>query len=242
MKILLKPIGFLLLLSCSLNSPAQEYHFYHKDFIGFTLSELPFVDFRFSYERRITPAHGIRMELGYKPAFKYITDATQINLGQAPTAWCYRNTAEWYYVAMGYRYYFNHNRTAYVSPELFYKRLSADDILYSYGLNGGSSTLTNTFQLRDMKTNMVGLNLLAGKKMRIRLSHGFNMGLDVYAGLTARLKNIHTVIYGSNTIQHYHDSGVGTFSIPFYPEPDVSDGPVFQVSGQFGIVLFASWK
>jgi hypothetical protein len=220
---------------------AEESQVFHKNFIGITLTELPFVDFRISYERRITPTHGIIFSSGYKLAFKGYTDATQVDLGQTPTAWCYRNTATWLYFAVGYRYYFNKNKTIYFSPELFYKYMWADTIVYTFGVGPNGNTLTNQYEVRSMETNLTGLNLLIGKKVRIRFSEGFNMGLDVYSGLTVRYKLINTTIFGSKTASRYHDEGVTTISIPISENPAIINENFFQFSVQFGINLFFSW-
>jgi hypothetical protein len=221
----------------------QESMVFHRNFIGFSLSELAFVDYRFSYERRITPSHGIRMEVGYKPDFRNYTDATNIDLGQSPTAWCYRNTADWYYLSLGYRYYFDHKKTVYVSPEIFCKFMIADDIVYTYGVGGGGgSTLTNVYQIRSMHSSLAGANLLIGKRMRIRFSENANIGFDMFLGLSVRAKNIHTTIYGSTTISHYHDSSPSVVYIPFADVPVVTNEFPVQLSGQFGIILYVSWK
>jgi len=225
----------------SFQSWAQETPVFHRNFIGATLTELPFIDFRLSYERRITPVHGVKIEIGYKPATRYFTDATIINLGQTPTGWCYRNTANWYYLSMGYRYYFNKKKTFYVSPELFYKLMTANMIMYSWGITN-SSTSRNAFEVRSMHADVIGLNLLLGKKVPIKFSKGFHMGFDFYTGLSLRGKFIHTSTYGHVEISHYHDEGVGTVSIPVTDDPYLSYTITYQAMIQFGIVLFASWK
>jgi len=242
MKTFIKIFHILLLTVMLLpGALAQETQVYHKNFIGFTLSELPFMDFRLSYERRISPTHGFKLELGYKPAYTSMTDATNIDLGQTPTAWCYRNTANWYYVSVGYRYYFNHRKTFYVSPELFYKGLSADHIIYSYGVVN-SDWSENAYEIRTMHADIAGLNLLIGHRSRIRFSDSFNAGFDIYTGITLREKFIHTTIYGSTIVGHYHDSGVGIVAIPYYDTPDDTHTNSLMLFLQFGVVLFFSWK
>ena len=140
---------FLLVISMF----SQEPKTIHKNYVGLSITELLFVDFRVSYERKINATHGIKFDVGYKPDFRYFTDATKINLGQEPTAWCYRNTATWYYISIGYRYYFNRKKTIYASPELFYKILQADQIVYTWGIGGGTM-LTNQYEVRSMRTDM----------------------------------------------------------------------------------------
>jgi hypothetical protein len=220
---------------------AQESPVFHRNFIGFTLSQVPFLDYRFSYERRFLPSHGIKLELGYKPAIRYFTDATIIDLGQNTTGWCYRNTASWYYLSLGYRYYFNEKKTAYLSSELFYKLMTADMIMYSWGLVN-SDYSRNAFEVRSMHTNCLGLNLLVGKRMPIHVSDGFNMGLDIYGGFSVRTKFIHTVIYGHTEVNHYHDEGVGTVSIPVSDNPVITDSRLVQAMFQAGLIIFVSWK
>ena len=219
---------------------SQNDTVFHRNFIGVTLTELPFVDFRVSYERRIAPSHGIKLEVGYKPAFKYFTDATNINLGQNATGWCYRNTANWYYASLGYRYYFNAKKTVYFSPEAFYKIMTADMIVYSWGISNNG--LRNAFELRSMFADCLGLNLLIGKKARIKFSEGFNMGVDIFTGITLRSKMIHTTTYGHVEVSHYHDESVNQVSIPVSEHPDQSDTQLVQIMLQFGVVLFLSWK
>lgn len=219
---------------------AQDSLVFHKNFLGISLTEIPCVDFRFSYERRITPLHGIRIELGYKPAIRYFTDATNIDLGQNATGWCYRYTANWYYASLGYRYYLNRKRNLYVSPELFYKYMNADMIVYSWGLYHGS-TLRNAFEVRSMNCSMGGLNLLVGKRAAVKFGKGFHMGIDFFGGLTMRLKFLDTWTYGHLENSHYHDEGVGVISIPVSDTPDISNTSLFQFMVQGGIILFASW-
>jgi hypothetical protein len=237
----IKFMTFLTLCLLVSTAMAQDEGTFHRNFIGATLTQLPFGDYRFSYERRIAPSHGFKVELGYKPAYKSFTDATNIDLGQDATGWCYRNTADWYYISLGYRNYFNKKKTFYLSPELFYKIMTADMIVYSWGMVN-SDYSRNAFELRSMHTDCIGLNLLIGKRARIRFSKGFNMGLDIYSGLTLRTKMIHTTTYGHVEIGHYHDEGVGYVSIPVSDHPTISDTQITQVMLQFGIVLYASWK
>jgi len=110
----------IVLLMLSLQSKPQDTLGFNRNFIGLTATELLFVDFRISYERKINPSTGIKLEIGYKPDLTNFTDATKIDLGHQPTAWCYRNTAHWYYIAVAYKYYFNRDKTLYLSPEFFY--------------------------------------------------------------------------------------------------------------------------
>lgn len=198
-----------------------------------------FVDFRFSYEHKINPSHGLKAEVSYKPSFTDYTDATNINLGHKPTGWCYRNTADWYYLSLGYRYYFNNKKTIYVSPEIFCKVMAADSIIYTYGVASGE---LNTYEIRSMHTVMGGLNLLIGKKIRFRSSGKVIAGFDMFAGLSVRLKDIKTTLYGSTSIAHYHDSYPSVVYIPFYDTPADTRSHSLQVSGQFGVILFLSWK
>lgn len=233
---------FILLCLSAQLARSQKDQVYHINFIGISLTELPFLDFRVSYERKITPSHGLKLEVSYKPVLSSFTDATNINLGQAPTAWCYRNTARWIYASLGYRYYFGRSKTFYVSPEIFYKTMVADKIVYTYGVGGGgSSTLTNVYQLRSMNCDMAGLNILIGKKLRIRFSDGFNLGFDIFSGLTLRSKVIRTTIYGSNQVSYYHDSPPLQVYIPSTDIPLESRENPFQIFVQFGIIIFVSW-
>jgi len=233
-----KILLFLLLCILATNTKSQEQQIDHKNFVGVGITELIFVDFRISYERRITPSHGIIVQLSYKPAFTEFTDATSISLGQDVTGWCYRNTARWYYGSIGYRYYFNTKKTIYLSPEVFYKNMSADKIIYSYG-NGGTA---NTYEVRSMNTDLIGMNLLIGKKIRFKFSKSFNMGLDIFTGLTIRYKNIFTTTYGSVTSQHGHDESPRPNPIPITDTPLEVTNNLGQVFVQFGIILFTSWK
>ena len=210
------------------NVNAQDSLVFHRNFIGISLTEIPCLDFRISYERRITPVHGLKIELGYKPATRYFTDATNIDLGQNATGWCYRYAANWYSASIGYKYYLNRKRNIYASPELFYKYMTADMIMYSYGLSHGS-TLRNAFEIRSMNCSMGGLNLLAGKRAAIRFSKGFSMGIDFFAGLTLRMKFLDTQTYGHVEKSRYHDEGVGVISIPVSDEPLISNTTLIQV-------------
>ena len=221
-------------------SKAQEIVVHHTNYIGLTLTELPFVDFRLSYERRITPLHGIKVELGYKPAFRSYTDATNIDLGLTPTAWCYRNTATWYYFGLGYRFYFDRKKIIYVSPEVFYKSGSADMIAFTYGIYNGS-TITNDYSIRSMTANITGMNVLVGKKMRFRISEGFNMGFDIYTGVTIRYRDVHETIFGSTIASYYHDESPD-ISVPFYATPEFPVETGFDLFLQFGVVFYGSWK
>lgn len=220
---------------------SQEPKATHKNFVGLSITELLFVDFRVSYERKINDTHGIKFEVGYKPAFRYFTDATKINLGQEPTAWCYRNTAQWYYISIGYRYYFNRKKTIYASPELFYKILQADQIVYTWGIGGGTM-LTNQYEVRTMRTDMIGANFLVGKRFKLTNNDGFQLGFDIFCGLSLRSKLINTTIYGTTTASYYSDSPPRQVTIPLTDEPtEITENP-FQPSFQFGILLYGTWK
>lgn len=220
---------------------SQESKSIHKNYIGLSLTEQLFVDFRVSYERKINDSQGIIIAVGYKPAFTYYTDATQINLGQEPTAWCYRNTANWYYFSIGYRYYFNKKKTIYASPELFYKILQANQVVYTWGIGNGTM-LTNQYEVRSMRTDMIGANLLVGKKFKLTHNEGFQLGFDIFCGLSLRSKFINTTIYGTTTDKYYHDSPPRQVNIPVTNEPiEIAENP-FQPSFQFGIVLYGTWK
>jgi hypothetical protein len=233
----------ILLLLCLLGVTAksQESFIYHRNFVGVSLTELFFTDFRISYERRIDPSGGIKLEFSYRPYSKTFTDATNINLGQNATAWCYGKTARWYYGSIGYRYYHNPKKTSYLSAELFYKLLSADKIVYSYAISYGDSQ-KNTYEVRTMNTNIAGINLLAGKRISIKFSEGYNMGFDIFTGLTMRYKNINTLTYGRAKHSGPHDSLPGTILVPMTDNPLEDKTNLFQVCIQFGVVLFASWK
>ena len=89
---------------------AQETNNDHRNFLSVSLTQLIYLDFRASYERRISPSHGLKIEFSYKPVLSSFSDATIIDLGLNATGWCYRYTAEWYYISLGYRYYFNNSR------------------------------------------------------------------------------------------------------------------------------------
>jgi hypothetical protein len=234
-KIILILVFFCIL---AIETKSQESQIDHKNFIGVGLTQIIFLDFRISYERRITPSHGIIVQVSYKPALAEFTDATSISLGQDVTGWCYRNTARWYYGSIGYRYYFNTKKTMYLSPEIFYKNMSADKIIYSYG-NGGTA---NTYEVRSMNTDLLGMNLLIGKKLRIKFSDSFNMGFDIFTGITIRLKNIFTTTYGSVTSIHSHDETPQPDPIPISDSPLEVKKNLNQIFVQFGIILYTSWK
>jgi len=243
MKYIYKQTGVILIL-CILaaTGKSQEPQSFHRNFIGISVTELFFSDFRLNYERRLTPSHGIKVELAYKPVRKNFTDATNIDLGQDATGWCYRNTDRCYYAAIGYRYYFNPNKTIYISPEMFYKNMSADKVVYSYGLGGDGAMLTNVYEIRSMNANIGGFNLLIGKRMRIKFSESFHMGFDAFTGLSMRFKDIHTTIYGSTTITHYHDEAPIPWPVPITDNPLETKTNQTQVFAQLGICFFTSWK
>ncbi len=234
----------MIVLGCILMASslkAQDDNQYHRNFVGITLSELPFQDYRLSFEHRISADYGFRIELGYKPATRYFTDATIIDLGLNATGWCYRNTANWYYISLGYRYYTNKKKTLYLSPELFYKRMTADHIIFSWGLQN-SETSINAFELQSMTMNCIGLNLLVGKHVRIRFCKAFHAGFDIFTGVSLREKFIHTINYGYIEIHHNHDDGVGTVSIPESDNPVKENTELFMPMLQFGVVFYCSWR
>jgi hypothetical protein len=240
-KLIINPLILLVffqLIHLPVQSQDKDNH--HKNFLGIYLSELPFVDFRLSYERRITPSHGLKIDLGYKPAYRDFTDATNIDLGLSPTAWCYRNTAQWYYASIGYRYYVGHRKVIYFSPELFYKYMNADMVGFTYGVSRPSNTIRNAYQIRSMTASISGLNLLLGKKLRIQVSEDFNLGMDVFAGISLRYKKLSETIYGSTIAVYYHDESPPVV-VPFYEIPDKQDHSSFQLAPQFGIKIYASW-
>lgn len=233
---------FLLLAVKTLTMTAQEQEKpqYQKNYLGISVTELAFVDIRLSYERRINDSHGLRFEMGYKPAFRDFTDATIINFGQKPTAWCYRNTARWYYFSVGYRYYFNRSKTIYLYPEVFYKDLEANEIVYTWGLEN-STQITNQYELRSMTTNMFGGNLLIGKKFNLLIHKITSIGIDIFAGFSFRSKAIKTTTYGSTKVSHYHDSPPRNVIIPLRDEPEITNDNLFQASLKFGIILFCAF-
>ena len=234
---LLITIGLLVL---SLKSKPQDTLVLNRNFIGLTATELLFVDFRLSYERKINPTTGIKLEIGYKPDFTNFTDATKIDLGHQPTAWCYRNTAHWYYISVAYKYYFNRDKTLYLSSEFFYKTLNADHIVYTWGISEGGSSLTNQYETRSMSANMLGINLLVGK--RFAFTHrNFAYGFDLYAGFSLRSKRVHTTIYGRTTATYGHDSPPRQVVIPSFDKPIETTDHFIQPSLQFGVVLFGGW-
>lgn len=238
-KTLLLFVLFLVVLAAN----AQETNNDHRNFLSVSLTQLIYLDFRASYERRISPSHGLKIEFSYKPVLSSFTDATIIDLGLNATGWCYRYTAEWYYISLGYRYYFNKKKTIYCSPEVFFKSMSANNIIYSYGVgSSGASNLTNIYEAKSMKARLVGLNLLVGKRFRIKVSEGFHMGFDVFTGFSLRFKTIYTTIYGSVKVVHAHDSSPRPGAIPISENPLVESNDLIQASPQFGINLFFSWK
>jgi hypothetical protein len=221
---------------------AQEVASWHRNYLGITVSELPFVDFRLSYEYRLSETHSFKAEVGYKPATQTFTDATNINLGLDATGWCYRNTADWYYASLGYKYYFARKKRFYLSPEVFYKYMTTNGLMmFSWGIENGGE-LVNGFEVRSMTVNVAGFNLLIGKKIPINISKGFNLGLDIFTGFTGRLKIMQTKIYGHVEKTHEHDSGVGVISIPVSEDPTIDNRTYFQGMVQFGIILYGSWK
>jgi hypothetical protein len=121
--------------------------------------------------------------------------------------------------------------------------MSADNIIYSYGVGGsGSSTLTNIFEAKSMKASVTGLNLLIGKRIRIKVSEEFHMGFDIFTGFSIRLKSIHTTTYGSVKVYQAHDSSPRPGAIPISENPLLENNNLLQASPQFGINLFFSWK
>lgn len=223
-------------------SKSQPTNIEHKNFASVSLTQLIYLDIRLAYERRINPSQGIRLAFSYKPAVTSFTDATIINLGLKATGWCYRYTDEWLYISLGYRYYFNKNKTIYTSPELFYKKMNADNIVFSYGGGGGSTILTNIYEARSMKGNIMGMNLLLGKKFRIKCSEGFHLGFDMFAGLSIRYKSLRTWTFGSVKTIHPHDSSPRPSVIPISQDPLISNESFWQISPQFGLLLYVSWK
>jgi hypothetical protein len=231
-------VGLILL---SVSGKPQDSINIKSNYIGLSITELLFVDFRINYERRINLSNGLKFEIGYKPGFMHFTDATKIDFGQKPTAWCYRNTANWFYISLGYRYYFNHNKTIYFSPELFYKKLDADNIVYTWGINKGSSYLTNQYETRTMSATIFGTNLLIGKRFAFNRGNS-NFGFDMFCGLSLRSKKTNTTIFGRTTVTYEHDSPPSTVTIPSYDKPIEIVENIVQPSFQFGIILFGSWK
>jgi hypothetical protein len=238
-KIYITTICVVCLIPMSKNLMAQKDFVYHKNFVGVTLTELVFTDIRINVEHRIQPEHGVKIDLGYKPAYKSYTDATNIDLGLKPTQWCYRNTAQWIYVGVGYRFYFGHKKLVYVSPELFYKSGSADEIAFTYGLVN-SSTITNDYSIRSMRANITGMNFLIGKRMRIEYNDQVQLGFDMYLGVSMRYRNVHETIFGSTVASYYHDSSPN-IGIPFDIIPTEVYTNSWDLSAQFGIVFYGSW-
>lgn len=237
-KVILVSISLILL---SISCKSQDSINYKTNYIGLSITELLFVDFRISYERRINMSNGLKFEVGYKPNFTNFTDATKIDFGHKPTAWCYHNTANWLYVSIGYRYYFNHNKTIYFSPELFYKNLDADNIIYTWGINKGGSSLTNQYETRTMSASIYGINLLIGKHFEFDKGNS-SFGFDIFCGFSLRSKKVNTTIYGRTTATYGHDSPPRYVIIPSFDNPIEKIDSFLQPSFQFGIMIFGSWK
>jgi hypothetical protein len=221
---------------------AQETVSWHRNYMGITVSELPFLDFRLSYEYRFSEIHSLKIELGYKILTKYFTNATAIDLGLDGTGWCYRNTANWYYISLGYKYYFARKKTFYLSPEVFYKYMTTGGLMmYSWGIENDGD-LINGFEIRSMTAHVAGFNMLIGKKIRFRSSKRFNMGFDIFTGITGRVKIMQTKIYGHLEAEHSHDSDAGTISIPVSDDPTINNDTMFQFMAQFGIIFYGAWR
>lgn len=235
---LLLIVGLVLLID---TAKSQDSINFHRNYIGLSVTELLFVDFRLNYERKINLTHAIKLEVGYKPAYRYFTDATNIDLGHRPTAWCYRNTATWYYISIGYKYYFNRKKTIYVSPELFYKTLQADKVVYTWGIGNGYN-LNNQYDLRTMKASVIGANLLIGKKFRFINVDKYDLGFDIFCGFSLRSKIINSTVFGSTTASSSHDSPPRRVTIPLTDEPIETIDKFIQPSFQFGIILYGSLK
>jgi hypothetical protein len=233
-------ILLVLLLSCIMapETRSQQPFSSDRNSLGISITQLAFVDFRVAYERKITPSHGIIVQFAYKPAFTVFTDATNPNFGEDATAWCYRNTASWLFGSVGYRYYLFPEKGIYLSPEFFYKKMFTDNMIYSYGKGG----TTNTYEVRSMDTDMIGMNLLIGKKFKLIYRGDFHMGLDIFTGATVRFKDIFTTIYGSVTSNHYHDEAPTPGPIPMTDTPAQVNQSLSQIFLQFGIILYTAWK
>ncbi len=229
------------LIFLSISCKSQDSINYSKNYIGLSITELLFADFRISYELRLNISNGLKFEVGYKPGFTNFTDATNIDLGQKATAWCYRNTANWLYFSLGYKYYFNKKKTIYFSPELFYKKLYADNIVYTWGINEGGSNLTNQYENRTMSTNIFGLNLLIGKRFEHNKDNS-RIGFDIFCGLSLRSKTINTTIYGRTITTYPHDSPPKHVIIPAFNNPIEEVDNYVQPSFQFGIIISGSWN
>ncbi len=221
---------------------SQDTVKFNKNYIGISVSQLLFNDYHLFYERKISFNNAFKIELGYKPQIAQITNKEQIfPYNPINAAWCYGGTAKSYYFLIGYRYFFNKNQLFYLSPELFYKRLEANKIVYIFGLNN-NNTNTTTFDIRSMQSDILGVNLLIGKKINITKNEKSNLGLNIFTGFSIRYKKLQTSIYGRTRIMHYFDESIDYSSITVSDTPYKTNDVYFQFSLQLGIEMYFSFK
>jgi hypothetical protein len=239
-----RKLFWIIILFCliGIKGSSQDSVKYNKNYIGIGISQLLFNDYHLFYERRIYPKHSLKIEIGYKPQEKQIsTNQKIINLDPKYIEWSYGNTVKSYYLSFEYRYYFNKNQTFYLSPELFYRRYENDKIVFIYGENRSNENLT-TFDIRSINCDIGGLNLLAGKEIKITNSDKSNLGLNIFTGISFRYKELQTSIFGRTQIMHYFDESIDYTAITVSDSPIKTNEIFYQLFLQLGVELYFSCK
>jgi hypothetical protein len=210
---------------------------YKKNSAGILLSELPFLDIRLNYEHRLALQHGVRLELGYKPAWKRVKEFSDFEVPEKMTGLRYGACASWFYISGGYRFYFGLDKSNFISAELFYKYIWAEKIIY---IDAPSSSY-RTHDQRSLSTNMTGLNLLVGKRVELTLKEKTSAGLEFFGGIGGRLKYQEVTIYGEAISYSGWDSPPDAIAIPLTGTPEITRDTYLQPSLLLGISFYFNW-
>lgn len=234
----MKAKGFILIFFLlSLSLTAQKENIFHRNLIGLNITELPFVDFRFSYERRLSVKNAIKVEAGFKPSWKLVRDMQQFEPSESATAWLYGNTAQWYFLGTGYKFFFGKSKRAFLSADLFYKLIHSGKIVY---IVSHSSSSIN-YSVRQVNANVFSFSLCLGKRVELESEENTTIGFDFFAGIGFRYKYVRETVYGRAISTSGFDSP-HTIAIPLSgPSIDYLNR-YLQPSILFGVVFFIGWN
>jgi hypothetical protein len=171
---------------------------------------------RFGYERHISDRHALRTTFGIE--FSTATESFR-TLNITPLFIPLKlAVTKGIYVALGYNYYFNSEKNAYVSAEVYYNVRFYDNKYFLFCTGQDKENYVN-YQTMDLKKT--GMKLLIGKKVAMSSKKETRLLFDFFAGIGVQYRAEEITIYkkkqGECTIEGQYD-----FRNYDPPEKDIS--------------------
>jgi hypothetical protein len=168
---------------------AQEETRSFKNVFSLNVTRLYLKEVRLGYERQLADRHVLRTTLGYEfsngaESFKTF-NITPFNI---PIKFA---ITKGIYVALGYNYFFNSEKNAYVSAEVYYNNRFYDDKYFMFCVGSSSDSYVD-YQSMDLKKS--GIKFLIGKKVVLGNSR---ILFDFFAGLGIQYRAKEITIYKS---------------------------------------------